>query len=53
MAGFGSRRFRYVVIAGLSFFVIVVSFLGWFALTRIKSAILQDVEEVLKTGLLV
>jgi len=53
LAGFGSRRFRYVVIAGLSFFVIVVSFLGWFALTRIKSAILQDVEEVLKTVLLV
>ena len=53
LAGFGSRRFRYVVIAGLSFFVIMVSFLGWFALTRIKSAILQDVEEVLKTVLLV
>jgi polar amino acid transport system substrate-binding protein len=53
LAGFGSRRFRSIVIAGLCFFVFVVASLGWFALTRIKSAVLQGVEQNLKRVLLI
>ncbi|MBT3185799.1 MAG: transporter substrate-binding domain-containing protein, partial [Nitrospina sp.] len=53
LAGFGSRRFRSIVIAGLCFFVLVVGSLGWFALTRIKSAVLQGVEQNLKRVLLI
>ncbi len=40
---FGSRWFRGLVLAGLSFFVIIVCLLGWFTLERNKEKILEGV----------
>jgi len=42
---FGSRWFRGLVLAGLSFFVILVCLLGWFTLERNKENILEGVGE--------
>ena len=51
---FGSRWFRGLVLAGLSFFVIVVCLLGWFTLDRSKQQILaaagEDLTETLITA---
>ena len=52
-AGFGSARFRLMVLAGLTFFIIVILLIGWFSLARIKSDILQDVEKNLRGTLLI
>jgi len=52
--GFGSHRFRWFVLAGLSFFVIIVCLLGWFTLERNKKQVQLDVGRnlsgVLKTA---
>jgi len=45
---FGSRWFRGLVLAGLSFFVIVVCLLGWFALDKNKAQNLTAVGEDLR-----
>jgi PAS domain S-box-containing protein len=42
---FGSRWFRGLVLAGLSFFVIVVCLLGWYTLDKNKAQILTAVGE--------
>jgi polar amino acid transport system substrate-binding protein len=51
---FGSRWFRGLVLAGLSFFVIIVGLLGWFTLERNREKILegvgQNLMEILKTA---
>ncbi len=51
---FGSRWFRGLVLAGLSFFVIVVCLLGWFTLETNKAQILtavgEDLSETLMTA---
>jgi polar amino acid transport system substrate-binding protein len=51
---FGSRWFRGLVLAGLSFFVIVVCLLGWFTLDKNKEQILtaigEDLSETLVTA---
>jgi len=51
---FGSRWFRRLVLAGLSFFVIIVGLLGWFTLERNKENILagvgENLTEILKTA---
>ncbi|MBW2582715.1 MAG: transporter substrate-binding domain-containing protein, partial [Deltaproteobacteria bacterium] len=51
---FGSRWFRGLVLAGLSFFVIIVGLLGWFTLERNREKILESVgenlTEILKTA---
>ncbi|MEJ2284350.1 MAG: PAS domain S-box protein [Desulfobacterales bacterium] len=51
---FGSRWFRGLVLAGLSFFVIVVCLLGWFTLEKnqeqILTAIGEDLSETLVTA---
>ena len=52
-AGFGSARFRLVVLVGLTFFVVVILLSGWFSLTRIKSGILEDVGKKLSGTLLI
>ncbi len=45
---FGSHWFRGLVLAGLSTFVLIVGFLGWYNLELNKRQILQDVDENLK-----
>jgi PAS domain S-box-containing protein len=50
---FGSRWFRGLVLAGLSFFVIIVSLLGWFTLDRNKTQILSAVREDLNETLII
>ena len=51
---FGSRWFRGLVLAGLSFFVIVVCLLGWFTLDKNKeqtlAAVGEDLSETLITA---
>jgi polar amino acid transport system substrate-binding protein len=51
---FGSRWFRGLVLAGLSFFVIVVCLLGWYTLDKNKEQILtaagEDLSETLLTA---
>ena len=51
---FGSRWFRGLVLAGLSFFVIVVCLLGWFTLDKNKeqtlTAVGEDLSETLITA---
>ena len=51
---FGSRWFRGLVLAGLSFFVIVVCLLGWFTLDKSKeqtlTAVGKDLSETLITA---
>ncbi len=51
---FGSRRFRVNMLVGLSFYVIIVSLIGWLALQYNREKILADVEDnlqaVLKTA---
>jgi len=51
---FGSRWFRVLVLAGLSFFVIVVCLLGWFTLDRNReqtlAAVGEDLSETLITA---
>jgi len=51
---FGSRWFRGLVLAGLSFFVIVVCLLGWFTLDKNREqtleAVGEDLTETLKTA---
>jgi PAS domain S-box-containing protein len=51
---FGSRWFRGLVLAGLSFFVIVVCLLGWFTLDKNKeqtlTAVGEDLSEILITA---
>ena len=51
---FGSRWFRGLVLAGLSFFVIVVCLLGWYTLDKNKEQILiavgEDLSETLITA---
>ncbi len=42
---FGSRWFRGLVLAGLSFFVIIVCLLGWFTLERNRENLLAGVAE--------
>jgi polar amino acid transport system substrate-binding protein len=42
---FGSRWFRRLVLASLSFFVIIVCLLGWFTLERNREKILEGVGE--------
>jgi len=49
---FGSRWFRGLVLAGLSFFVIVVCLLGWFTLDKNKEQILATVGEDLSETLI-
>ena len=49
---FGSRWFRGLVLAGLSFFVIVVCLLGWFTLDKSKEQILAGVGEDLTEALI-
>jgi len=49
---FGSRWFRGLVLAGLSFFVIVVCLLGWFTLDKNKEQILAGIGEDLTETLL-
>jgi len=49
---FGSRWFRVLVLAGLSFFVIVVCLLGWFTLDKNKEQILAAVGEDLSETLI-
>ncbi len=49
---FGSRWFRGLVLAGLSFFVIVVCLLGWFTLEKSKEKILAGVGEDLSRTLI-
>ncbi|CAB1059372.1 diguanylate cyclase/phosphodiesterase (GGDEF & EAL domains) with PAS/PAC sensor(s) [Olavius sp. associated proteobacterium Delta 1] len=49
---FGSRWFRGLVLAGLSFFVIVVCLLGWFTLDKNKEQILAGVGEDLTETLI-
>jgi polar amino acid transport system substrate-binding protein len=49
---FGSRWFRGLVLAGLSFFVIVVCLLGWFTLDKNKEQTLTAVGEDLSETLL-
>jgi len=49
---FGSRWFRGLVLAGLSFFVIVVCLLGWFTLDKNKEQILAGVGEDLSETLI-
>jgi PAS domain S-box-containing protein len=49
---FGSRWFRGLVLAGLSFFVIVVCLLGWFTLDKNKEQILTTVGEDLSETLM-
>jgi polar amino acid transport system substrate-binding protein len=49
---FGSRWFRGIVLAGLSFFVIVVCLLGWFTLDKSKEQILTAVGEDLSESLI-
>ena len=53
VAGFGSARFRLIVLASLTFFIIVILLIGWFSLSRIKSDILQDVVKNLRGNLLI
>ncbi len=48
---FGSRRFRVNIIAGLSFFVAIISFMGWLALQYNRERILTDMADNLETGL--
>jgi hypothetical protein len=45
---FGSSWFRGLVLAGLSVFVLVVAFLGWYMLERYKTEHLLDVDENLQ-----
>ena len=45
VVSFGSRWFRGLVLAGLSFFVIIVCLLGWFTLDKNKAQILAGVGE--------
>jgi polar amino acid transport system substrate-binding protein len=51
---FGSRWFRVLVLAGLSFFVIIVCLLGWFTLDKNKeqtqTAVGEDLSETLLTA---
>ena len=49
---FGSRWFRGLVLAGLSFFVIVVCLLGWFTLDKNKEQTLTTVGEDLSETLI-
>jgi len=49
---FGSRWFRRLVLAGLSFFVIVVCLLGWFTLDKNKEQTLTAVGENLSETLI-
>jgi len=48
---FGSPWFRGLLLAGLSVFVLIVAFLGWYNLKQNKTHLLHDVDENLK-GLL-
>jgi polar amino acid transport system substrate-binding protein len=52
VVSFGSRWFRGLVLAGLSFFVIVVCLLGWFTLDKNKEQILTGVGEDLTETLI-
>jgi polar amino acid transport system substrate-binding protein len=45
---FGSSWFRGLVLAGLSVFVLIVAFLGWYMLERNKTEHLLDVDESLR-----
>lgn len=45
---FGSPWFRWLVLAGLSVFVLIVAFLGWYNLERNKTQHLQDLDENLR-----
>jgi PAS domain S-box-containing protein len=49
---FGSRWFRGLVLAGLSFFVIIVCLLGWFTLDKNKEQIMTGVGEDLSETLI-
>ncbi|MGD9363599.1 MAG: transporter substrate-binding domain-containing protein, partial [Desulfobacterales bacterium] len=49
---FGSRWFRGLVLAGLSFFVIVVCLMGWYTLDKNKEQILTTVDEDLSETLI-
>jgi ABC-type amino acid transport substrate-binding protein len=49
---FGSRWFRGLVLAGLSFFVILVCLLGWYTLDKNKEQILMTVGEDLSETLI-
>jgi polar amino acid transport system substrate-binding protein len=49
---FGSRWFRGLVLAGLSFFVIVVCLLGWYTLDKNKEQILTGIGEDLTETLI-
>ena len=49
---FGSRWFRGLVLAGLSFFVLVVCLLGWFTLDKNKEQIMTTVGEDLSETLI-
>ncbi len=54
VVSFGSRWFRGLVLAGLSFFVIIVCLLGWYTLDKSKEQILaaagEDLTETLITA---
>lgn len=49
--GFGSKRFRLVVIAGLSFYVILISFVSWIVLRHNYEKTISDLQDQLKTSL--
>jgi len=48
----GTLRFRILMLASISLFLVLVSILGWLALDHIKQKILQDVEHNLENALI-